>query len=325
MDRIGKVRALVATELNTFRTEYGAALQGAMGRLQECGDFLLQQEGKQIRPLLTLLSAKACSGGVSTARAAQYAVLSEMIHSATLVHDDVVDNTLRRRGKPTLNVAFGNRMAVLTGDCLLANVIVRAVALEDRRIIGLLSELGKNLAEGEATELYLAEQSILDEEAYMQVIGQKTASLLSACTELGGLSVDAPEEERVSLRAFGEHLGYCFQIRDDIFDYYDAEVGKPTGHDILEGKITLPLLFAVRQGKSSEAAEAEGIIRAKDFTGENVRRLIDFAKASGGVAYAEGVMKDRLASARAFLESLSPTPSRAALWELAEYVVSRQH
>jgi octaprenyl-diphosphate synthase len=323
MDKLEAIRAVVSEEWEDFRREYAVAMQGMTGWLQECIDFLMKKQGKQIRPLLTLLSAKVCDRGVPAGCTVQYAVLLEMLHTATLVHDDIVDDTHRRRGNPTLNAAFDNRLAVLTGDYLLSNVIVRAVALEDRRIIHLLSGLGRNLAEGEVTELELAEKSILDEEAYMQVIGKKTVALLSACTELGGLSGGGTEAETAALRAFGEHLGYCFQIRDDLFDYYDAEVGKPTGHDICEGKITLPLLFALRRGVSVEADESRRIIVAKDFSEENVRRLIAFAKRSGGIAYAEQVMADHLRSALTALESFPSTPSRQALAHLAEHIITR--
>lgn len=325
MDKLGTVREVVSVELEAFRREYTVAMQGSTGWLQDCLNFLMKKEGKQVRPLLTLLSAKACGGKVVTGQTIQCAVLLEILHTATLVHDDVVDDTRRRRGNPTLNVAFDNRLAVLTGDYLLSCIVARAADLDDRRIFRVLAGLGKDLAEGEVTELELAENGTIDEAAYMQVIRKKTASLLSACAELGSLSGGGTEIERETLRDFGKHLGYCFQIRDDIFDYYDAEIGKPTGHDLLEGKVTLPLLFALSQGASSEADTARRIILSKDFTERNVQRLIAFAKHAGGIAYAERVMDEHFRTANSLLAKLPPSPAGQALKDLAGYLVVRNH
>jgi octaprenyl-diphosphate synthase len=300
-------------------------MQGGTGWLQGCLTFLTKKQGKQIRPLLTLLSSKACRGNVVTKQTVQCAVLLEMLHTATLVHDDVVDDTHRRRGNPTLNTAFGNRLAVLTGDYLLSSIVVRASDLDDQRIIRVLAGLGQDLAEGEVAELELAEQGTIDETAYMQVIQKKTASLLSACTELGALSGGAPEDERETLHSFGKHLGYCFQIRDDIFDYYDTEIGKPTGHDLLEGKVTLPLLFALSHGASPEADTARHIILSKDFTEGNVQRLIAFAKQSGGIAYAERVMDEHFRAANSLLGTLPPSLAAQALKKLAAYIIVRNN
>ncbi|MDR3138025.1 MAG: polyprenyl synthetase family protein [Tannerellaceae bacterium] len=325
MDILGEVRNVVADELEAFRREYTLAMQGGRGWLQDCLDFLTKKQGKQIRPLLTLLAAKACSGKEETSQVVQCAVLLEVLHTATLVHDDVVDDTRRRRGNPTLNAAFDNRLAVLTGDYLFSSSAARAAELNDTRITRVLAGLGKDLAEGEVAELELAEQGIIDEAAYMQVIQKKTASLLSACAELGALSGGGSEDEKLTLRDFGKHLGFCFQIRDDIFDYYDAEIGKPTGHDLLEGKITLPLLFALSHDASHQADDARRIIFAKDFTAGNVQSLIAFAKRAGGIAYAEQVMDEHFRTANSLLSTLPPSPAGDALKKLATYLVVRNH
>ncbi|MDR3129576.1 MAG: polyprenyl synthetase family protein [Tannerellaceae bacterium] len=325
MDRLGEIRKVVSAELVAFQQEYTATMQGGTGWLQDCLDFLTKKQGKQIRPLLTLLSAKACSGHVVTPQTVQCAVFLEILHTASLVHDDVIDGTRRRRGNPTLNVAFDNRLAVLTGDYLLSSIVSRAADLDDRRIVRVLAGLGRDLAEGEVAELELADNGTINEAVYMQVIRKKTASLLSACAELGSLSGGGTESERETLRDFGKHLGYCFQIRDDIFDYYDAEIGKPTGHDLLEGKITLPLLFALSQGASAEIDTARHIILSKDFTEENVKSLIDFAKRAGGITYAEQVMDEHFRAANNLLGTLPPSPAAQALKKLSAYLVVRNH
>lgn len=313
----------VAIEFKRFNDEFATSLESSTGSLQSAIEHILHSTGKHIRPLLVLLTAKAC-GGV-TENTINSAVLLELLHTATLIHDDVIDETKQRRGLPSLNAIFDNRVAVLVGDFVLSSALIRSIQTGNLQIVGIVSTLGRDLSEGEIKQLETAEETIIDETCYMQVIRKKTAMLLSACTEIGAISADASDEMVKKCRLAGEYLGYCFQIKDDIFDYYkEANIGKPTGNDIREGKVTLPLLFALRVGERDAVERALRIIREKDFVQENVDWLIEFAKANGGIAYAEQRMREYHDCATAILRTLPSSDARDALLMLADYIVERQ-
>ncbi|OAV70125.1 Octaprenyl-diphosphate synthase [Bacteroidales bacterium Barb6XT] len=323
MEDLSSIQAPVANELIHFREDFAASMKSSTRRLQTSIDFLLATSGKQIRPLLTLLAAKAC--GTVTKDTVNAAVLLELLHTATLIHDDVVDETKLRRGNPSLNAVFDNRIAVLTGDYVLSTALARAIQTGNLHILRIVSNLGRELSEGEIAELEAVEESLLDEARYMHIIHKKTASLLSACAEIGALSACAGDEAVAVCREFGKHLGYCFQIKDDIFDYYkDTDIGKPTGNDIREGKVTLPLLYALREGEKEAAASALHIIRSQSFTEENIDTLLSFAKQSGGIEYAEGKMKEHFAEAVKLLDKLPASTARTSLAALANYIVIRK-
>ena len=210
------------------------------------------------------------------------------------------------------------------GDYVLSTALIRSIQTGDLRIVGIISNLGRDLSEGEIKQLETAEESILDENCYLQVIKKKTATLLSACTEIGAISSGASAEVIALCREFGEYLGYCFQIKDDIFDYFkEANIGKPTGNDIREGKVTLPLLYALRQGREEEAARYLDMILRKDFAAENVDSLIEFAKANGGIEYAEARMKEYHDKAVDVLLRLPESEARISLIQLADYIMTR--
>lgn len=317
-----KIEEPIAKELQQFQDDFAAALESRTDYLQEAIGLILSKSGKHIRPILVLLTAKAC--GKITVNAVNSAVLLELLHTATLIHDDVVDETKQRRGAPSLNAIFDNRVAVLAGDYILSTALLRSIQTGDIRIIQIISNLGRELSEGELKQIETVDKAVLDEEQYMQIIYKKTASLLSACTEIGSISADVPDETIAICRQFGEYLGYCFQIKDDIFDYYkDTEIGKPTGNDIKEGKVTLPLLYAIRTGEKGEAERARQIIEKQEFTEENMDWLISFAIRSGGIIYAEGKMKEFKEKAARLLEGLPASDARDSLYMLADYVIER--
>ena len=275
-----------------------------------------------MRPLLVLLTAKVC--GQVTDNTINSAVLLELLHTATLIHDDVIDETKQRRGVPSLNAIFDNRISVLVGDYVLSTALIRSIQTGDLRIVGIISNLGRDLSEGEIKQLETAEESILDENCYLQVIKKKTATLLSACTEIGAISSGASAEVIALCREVGENLGYCFQIKEDILDYFkEANIGKPTGNDIREGKVTLPLLYALRQGREEEAARYLDMILRKDFAAENVDSLIEFAKANGGIEYAEARMKEYHDKAVDVLLRLPESEAQTSLILLADYIMTR--
>lgn len=321
MDERRKIEEPVAVEFQRFNDDFADSLRSETHRLQSAIDTILHSTGKHVRPLLVLLTAKAC--GQVTANTINSAVLLELLHTATLIHDDVIDETKQRRGVPSLNAIFDNRISVLVGDYVLSTALIRSIQTGDLRIIGIVSNLGRDLSEGEIKQLETAEESILDEACYMQVIRKKTAMLLSACTEIGALSAQASPEQVAICRQFGEYLGYCFQIKDDIFDYFkEVNIGKPTGNDIREGKVTLPLLYALR--KEGDAADRyRNMILSKDFSAANIEALIAFAKECGGIEYAEEQMRAYYRKAVETLKALPESPARTSLGLLAEYIITR--
>lgn len=322
MEERKKIEAPVALEFELFNKDFEESLRSDTRILQSAIDVLLSANGKHIRPLLVLLTAKAC--GQVTDNSINSAVLLEMLHTATLVHDDVVDDTKQRRGVPSLNAIFDNRVSVLVGDYILSSSVVRSIQTGDIRIVAIISALGRDLSEGELQQLQTAEGSVLDEACYWEVIKKKTATLLSACTEIGAISAKASDETIGLCREFGVYLGYCFQIKDDIFDYFEqGNIGKPTGNDIREGKITLPLLYALKKVGEEEAAKYLRIIDEKDFTSENIDSLIEFAKVHGGIEYAEARMKEYHDKALAVLARLPESEARTSLMRLADYIVNR--
>jgi len=317
-----KIEAPVVLEFEQFNRDFEDSLRSDTRLLQSAIDVLLSANGKHIRPLLVLLTAKAC--GQVTENTINSAVLLEMLHTATLVHDDVVDDTKQRRGVPSLNAIFDNRISVLVGDYILSSSVVRSIQTGDIRIVGIISQLGRDLSEGEIQQLETAEELILDEDCYWQVIRKKTATLLSACTEIGAISANASDEMIDICREFGVYLGYCFQIKDDIFDYFkQSNIGKPTGNDIREGKITLPLLHALKTAKEEDVVRSLQIIREKDYTVENVNSLIEFAKDHGGIEYAQDRMKAYHDKALAVLARLPESEARNSLILLSDYIVNR--
>lgn len=323
MDQRAKIEEPIAKELSCFNKKFAHSLQSETFRLQQAIDQILSYTGKHIRPLLVLLVAKAL--GKVTDDTINSAVLLELLHTASLIHDDVIDNTKQRRGVPSLNVIFDNRVSVLVGDYILATTLIRSIQTGDLRIVSIVSTLGRDLSEGEIKQLETAEESILDEDCYFQVIRKKTATLLSACAQIGAISSGASDEMIEKCRLFGEALGYSFQIRDDIFDYFKAgNLGKPTGNDIREGKITLPLLYALSHETPSRRKEYFlDIIRNKDFTHEHVTELISFAKEKGGIKYAEKRMKEYRDRAVTILKDFPVSKARDSLISLADYIVNR--
>lgn len=313
----------VAEEFKRFNDEFAASLRSETHRLQEAIDKILHTGGKHIRPLLVLLTAKAC--GKVTDHTINAAVFLELLHTATLIHDDVIDETKQRRGVPSLNAIFDNRISVLVGDYVLSTALIRSIQTGNLQIINIVSNLGRDLSEGEIKQLETADETILDEACYMQVIKKKTATLLSSCMEIGAISAGASPELTAKCREAGEYLGYCFQIKDDIFDYYkDLNIGKPTGNDIREGKVTLPLLYALEQGRREDAASFLKIIHDKSFSAANVDALIEFAKANGGIEYAESRMNIYHDKAVELLMQLPESDARDGLLALADYIVARQ-
>ena len=269
-----------------------------------------------MRPMLVLLAAKLLD---EVKPATLHAAASlELLHTASLVHDDVVDDSTERRGQLSVNALFNNKVAVLAGDYLLATALVQAGLTRSLGIVDLISALGRELAEGELLQLSNVRNEKFSEEVYFEVIHKKTAALFAACTKAGALSVGADAEKTEFLRRFGEYIGLCFQIRDDIFDYYESkEIGKPTGNDMLEGKLTLPVLYALNSTCDEEASALAVRVKAGKATADEIARLITFAKQHGGIEYAIQKMDNYRDKA---LELLSFAPANDVTDALAAYI-----
>lgn len=322
MDQKYKIALPVIDEFMQFNEEFLTSLNSNVEYLKDAIDSIMHSPGKHIRPFLLLLTAKAL--GTISKDSVNAAVFVELMHTATLIHDDVIDNTKQRRGVPSLNAIFDNRVSVLVGDFILTTALSKALMTHNFEMISLLSNLGRDLAEGEISQLEYSEgQMLITEEEYFQIIRKKTATLLSVCAELGAISAGATKEDQAKAKEFGEYLGICFQIRDDIFDYYkNEEIGKPSGNDIREGKITLPLIYALKQS-GREADPFLKIIEEKDFTEENINALIQFAKDKEGIEYSEEKMNQYLEKALEIIYTLPESAAKNSLTELARFIVQR--
>ncbi|MDR2233130.1 MAG: polyprenyl synthetase family protein [Tannerella sp.] len=319
---IHQIEKPVASLFDRFLSEYDRAFQSEIKTIRSAIETIRVSNGKHIRPLLLLLTAEAC--GKATPDSVEYAVLIELLHTVSLIHDDVVDETKQRRGLPSLNAVYDNRVAVLVGDYIFSETMMRATKLGDIQVVAILSFLCREMSEGEVKQLENQESIILSEPDYFQILEKKTASLLSGCTEIGAITGGADEKMQDTCKKFGQLLGCCFQIKDDIFDYFDNQlIGKPSGNDIREGKITLPLLYALISTPESEKARYVEMINNNDFTPENIAALIAFAKAKGGIEYAQARMKEYKEKAIEIIETLPPSEAKDSLILLADYLVDR--
>ncbi|BBD44057.1 MAG: polyprenyl synthetase family protein [Petrimonas sp.] len=303
MDESQVIKESLRDELNQFDIYLWKSLENNNSRISEILRHAFKVDGKRIRPMLVFLVAKCC--GEITPATYHGAVTVELLHMATLMHDDVVDEASTRRGQPSSNAVFDNKRSVLAGDYVLSSALRESVKTNNLEIIGIISELGQNLAEGELNQYSLVNEIIIDEEEYFKVIDKKTASLLYACAKIGAITAGA---DRVTIDEFGKAgriLGIAFQIRDDIFDYYKADVGKPTGNDIREGKITLPLIYALNHAPQALSDEMMKIIRSCDFSPVNIELLLEFAKSNGGIEYAQKTIDNLLEEAEQIIENVS--------------------
>ena len=308
--------------MEEFRKLFGSSLSSSNLLLQEVIGHIRQKNGKMMRPMLVLLAAKLL-GGVRPATL-HAAVSLELLHTASLVHDDVVDDSTERRGQLSVNALFNNKVAVLAGDFLLATSLIQASQTKNLAIIDLISGLGQDLADGELLQLSNVSNPDFSEEVYFDVIRKKTAALFASCTKAGALSVGADEAKTEALRRFGEYIGLCFQVKDDIFDYYESkEIGKPTGNDMLEGKLTLPALYALNSTRDERAMLLARRVKAGRATAEEIAELIAFAKEHGGIEYAWRTMDAFRAQALELIAGVPAGEVKAALTAYIDYVVER--
>ena len=302
MDQSEVIRESLRAELTRFDDYLRQSIQNDNPRINTIIDHVFRVDGKRLRPILVFLTAKLY--GEASEATYHGAVTVELLHAATLIHDDVVDESPTRRGQPSTNAVFDNKRSVLAGDFILSSALRESVKTQNLEVVRIISDLGKSLSEGELNQYALANEIVIDEEEYFKVIDKKTASLMSACTRIGAITANASPQTVETLTKLGQLFGICFQIRDDIFDYYDTNVGKPTGNDIREGKITLPLIYSLTYGPKGLSAKMMEIINQRDYTKENIGKLLDFAKENGGIQYAYEKMEEYLVQSERIIENL---------------------
>jgi len=318
-----KIRGCVSEEMQEFEQLFESVLCTRVPMADAVIRYYLGRTGKQLRPILTLLAAKMV--GKVTPATIKGAVSLELLHNATLMHDDVIDQSMERRGCDTINKIWDNRVAVLMGDFFLSKCLACCNSTGSLEIPNILAELVALLVEGELEQISNIRSRVLDEETYFSVIRSKTASLFAACMKVGALSVGASQENVERMSRVGELMGLIFQIRDDIFDYYPetVQVGKPTGHDILEGKITLPLLYAFEHAPADESERMHNLLEKSDLSTEAIEQLVEFAKRMGGIEYAQEKMEKLALTAKRELDIFPESEVKIAMVSLIDYFVRR--
>lgn len=323
MNLIESIRKNIKPELELFDKTLVSSLETDNPILEGVNGYIFQRTGKKLRPMLVILSAKLVGGEINMSTI-HGAIALELLHTASLVHDDVIDDTLERRGDKSVNARWGNKVAVLSGDYMLSGALLQVAKTQNQGILNAVSFIGMQLSDGEILQLSSTQQSKISESDYYKIIQKKTAYLFAVCTEVGALSANADPESIEHLKKYGEYLGFCFQIKDDIFDYYpDAEIGKPTGNDVRDGKVTLPLIYALSHASEEEKAKIYTWLNLKDFSKENIAYITQFAIENGGVEYAQQRMEAYKNKAIEELKGFADGDIKDALIACAEFAVSR--
>ncbi len=323
MDLLSTIQAPIKHDIEQFKEFFAAQLGSDIPLLSSALGNVSSSVGKLMRPMLLMLVARSC-GSVSRETYAAATAL-ELLHTASLLHDDVVDESDMRRGLPSLNILYGNRVAILTGDYLFSLALRNAAATKNIEVIEQLSQLGCALSGGELMQLQVQKSGVYDEENYFNIIKGKTASLFASCTYIGAVLAGVEPSLAAQLRRFGEIVGICFQIKDDIFDYYSSDIGKPTGSDMREGKITLPAIYALRVSKNPTlVAIKENLAAEKELDEKEIELLIEAAKSEGGVEYSLAKIEELYNEAQGLLPASLPADCREALIAYMDYVINRE-
>ena len=322
MSRLEQIKQPIQAGFEVFKQKFDASLQSSNPLLGEVINFIKQRRGKMMRPMLTLLMAKLCG---KIEESTYFAAISlELLHTASLVHDDVVDESDKRRGQASVNALYDNKVSVLVGDFLLATSLTNAALTDNISLVKLVSCLGQKLSEGEIIQLSNTNASDFSEDVYFDVIKKKTAALFSTAAEAGVRSVESCDETAEKAYRFGELIGIAFQIKDDIFDYNPSDsLGKPSCNDMKEGKLTLPALYVLNTLNDASMKELALKIRALDATNEEIALFIDYIKRNGGIEYATQVMIDYRNKALALLPQTASPDLKEALTSYIDYVIER--
>lgn len=323
MDYLSIIKHPIEAELADFVSLFNQSLSHEDGLLGSALEHIRKRAGKRMRPMLILLMAR--NFGQITDVTQNAAVGLELLHTASLVHDDVVDESEERRGQASVNATYDNKVAVLVGDYILSTALLCVARTHSEQIVTYLAELGRTLSDGEILQLSNIGRKDISEDVYYDVIKQKTAALFEACAGIGALSSGASEEDVMAAKQFGQNLGIIFQIRDDIFDYYDSkEIGKPTGNDMAEGKLTLPVIHAVNNGGDEDMKRLALKVKDHSVTAEEIASLVDYTKRMGGIEYAEKRMWKFHAEAQRFLdERVGQQEIKEALQAYLDFVIKR--
>ncbi len=322
MERLSRIIRPVEAELERFQQFFNGALDSPDPLLKSALEHIKQRRGKMMRPILVFLTAKWL--GKVTDATFYSAVALELLHTASLVHDDVVDESDERRGQASVNALYGNKVSVLVGDYLLATCLMHASHTKSGPIVEAVARLGQNLSEGEILQLSNIDNVSFDESVYFDIIRKKTSALFATCTQAAALSAGVAAGDVEKARLLGEYIGICFQIRDDIFDYFnDPQIGKPTGNDLREGKLTLPALYALNRSGDKEAARLAQRVKQGLATDDEIAWLVDFVKREGGIEYASRAMQDYKGRAAALVAGNPSSDVAEALLLYIDYVVDR--
>jgi octaprenyl-diphosphate synthase len=314
---------VIEKELALFETKFKEAVKSQAPLLDRITHYIINRKGKQLRPRFVLLSAKIF--GQLTESTYRAASLVELLHTATLVHDDVVDESMERRGFFSINALWKNKVAVLVGDYLLSKGLLLSLDSHEYKVLQILTDAVRKMSEGELLQIEKSRRLNLDEDIYFDIITAKTASLLASACAAGAWSTTGSEEKTELLRSFGEKVGIAFQIKDDLFDYGTDDVGKPTGNDIKEKKLTLPLIYTLNNASPSDKKKMIYTIRNENRNKEKVSWLIEEVKKAGGISYAIAKMNGYRDEALAILKSLPQNEANLALEELVRYTTDRRY
>lgn len=319
-----QIKAPIQAEMELFEKKFYSSMSSKVALLNRITHFVVNRKGKQMRPMFVFLVAKLCHPQGVEERTYRGASVIELIHTATLVHDDVVDDSNQRRGFFSINALWKNKIAVLVGDYLLSKGLLLCIDHDDFDLLKIISVAVRSMSEGELLQIEKARKLDITEEVYLEIIKQKTATLIASCCAIGARSVHASEEEVRKMWAFGEALGMAFQIKDDLFDYGNQQIGKPLGIDIKERKLTMPLIYALNKANKEERRWLLNSIKNHNLDKKRVSEVIDKVKTMGGLTYAVEKMKQYQAQAMAILETYPESPVKSSLTLMIDYVIDRK-
>ncbi|NCD68234.1 polyprenyl synthetase family protein [Mucilaginibacter agri] len=318
---INEIKKPIAADIDVFEDKFKSSMHSSVPLLDRITHYIVKRKGKQIRPMFVFFSASIC-GGINEATH-RGAALVELLHTASLVHDDVVDNSYQRRGFFSINALWKNKIAVLVGDYLLSKGLLLSLEHNDFQLLKIVSEAVRQMSEGELLQIEKVRRMDISEEIYYEVIRQKTASLIASCCAAGAASAGADDETVEKMRLFGEKTGIAFQIKDDMFDFGTDDVGKPLGIDIKEKKMTLPLIYSLNSATSSEKKRIINLVKNHNNDLDKIAQIIKFVKETGGLQYADSQMKKYQDEAFAILRTMPDGDASRGLEQLVRFTTER--
>ena len=324
MKVVEQIKEPIYEEMELFEEKFTASMSSKVALLNRITHFIVNRKGKQMRPMFVFLTAKILNQGKINERTYRGAAVIELIHTASLVHDDVVDDSNLRRGFFSVNALWKNKIAVLVGDFMLSKGMLLCIENEDFDLLKIISVAVREISEGELLQIEKARKLDITEDVYYNIIRQKTATLLAACCAMGARTVQDDDQVVEKMRLFGEYIGMAFQIKDDLFDYGETAIGKPTGIDIKEQKMTLPLIYTLNNVSTAEKNWFIQSIKRYNRDNKRIKQVIEKVKTAGGLAYAEEKMEEFRQKALALLVEFPQDPYRDALEQMVNYVISRK-